>query len=69
VRWLIVLFVAASGGRYRVTKRVACAVGRTCPAARFRAQGEVLPRGAAGRGEIGDGAETVVSAEFRVRRG
>jgi hypothetical protein len=44
-------------------------IGRTCPAAQYRAQGKVLPRGAAPSGEEGGGTETVVNAKilFSVR--
>src|SRR5215510_10589937 len=38
-------------------------IGRTCPAAQYRAQGKVLPRGAGHRGNKGDGTETVVNAK------
>ena len=44
-------------------------IGRTCPAAQYRAQGKVLPRGAGHRGNKGDATETVVNAKilFSVR--
>jgi hypothetical protein len=44
-------------------------IGRPCPAAQYRAQGKVLPRGAGHRGNKGDGTETVVNAKilFSVR--